>query len=589
VSRAWITGTPRVALRVGLVLVAGATGLVVGDDWRERLAPGAMPLAGPYAWWPIAHAFAGLSLLCAGAMAVVAGVAVRAGTLGVIAGVAWSGPVLALAASGWPVVRAAAVAVALLVLIVLARLMLDLVRGARPGRLSRANLIIDSAVIVVAVAVFLTYAPFFDSDCLRSCAYLGQLVDPGPSVRSSIRGAVQVAWVLAGARILLTSGIVLTASLRPMAVMVAAGGLLAGLGAWGAGVGRAGAAALAPDHAPWWVVPLALGGAVLALALAMRVVRLVATRHRIRSLAESMAGAPPPGTLEEALARALADPGLRVGYAADHSRFVGADGASLGIYHAGPDRVLTPVAREGAAIAGLVHRADLDRDLLVAELGPSVLVALDNERLRALGLARLAELRASRARIVEVADAERRRIERDLHDGAQQRLLAIAFDLRLARMIAERDGRHEAAAALGRSEALALACVEQLRRLCRSIHPQVLSQAGLGPALASLATESPIALEVRADLPTRPPLSVETAAYELVAECLTQSSRRGSAFLEVDAAISNGTLSVEASDGSDRPFELPQRLLDRLGAVGGRLLAAGDGEERRVRAVIPCA
>ena len=160
-------------------------------------------------------------------------------------------------------------------------------------------------------------------------------------------------------------------------------------------------------------------------------------------------------------------------------------------------RVFTSLEQGGKRVAVIGHRPGLDPETLTAELGPSVLVALDNERLRAARLTQLRELRASRARVVAVEDAERRRIERDLHDGAQQRLLAILMDLRAAHQAASRDGEQASADALAEAEALAQAAIEELRRIARGIYPVVLGQAGLLPALRSLADEASVPLTGR--------------------------------------------------------------------------------------------
>jgi signal transduction histidine kinase len=189
---------------------------------------------------------------------------------------------------------------------------------------------------------------------------------------------------------------------------------------------------------------------------------------------------------------------------------------------------------------------------------------------------------------VEIGDDERRRIERDLHDGAQQRLLAIAFDLRLARGTAERAGRSAEAEQLAAAERRALAAVDELRRLCRGIHPQILSQSGLGAALASLADGSAIPLEVEAANIGRAPASVENAAYELVLEALGQAARRGAIALDVQVARQADWLTVIAFDQGPEPLDVPMRLRDRIGATGGELLTAVEDGRAFIRADLPC-
>ena len=209
--------------------------------------------------------------------------------------------------------------------------------------------------------------------------------------------------------------------------------------------------------------------------------------------------------------------------------------------------------------------------------------------------ARLDEVRASRTRIVEAADAARRRLERDLHDGAQQQLVALALNLRLARGRAEADPK---ATAQLLDEALADAerAREDLRELARGLHPAVLTDRGLGPALQLLADRAPLPVELSAELATPLPGPVEIATYFVVAEALTNAAkhagadrarvtvglRDGDAFVEV---ADDGVGGAEASAGSGL-----SGLADRVAALDGRLeVESPSGGGTRVRAAIPCA
>jgi PAS domain S-box-containing protein len=209
--------------------------------------------------------------------------------------------------------------------------------------------------------------------------------------------------------------------------------------------------------------------------------------------------------------------------------------------------------------------------------------------------ARLEEVRASRARIVEAADAARRRLERDLHDGAQQHLVALALNLRFARSQAE--ARPEATVDL-LDEALADAqrATDDLRELARGLHPAVLTDRGLGPALQLLADRAPIPVELSADIPTPLPGPVEIAAYFVASEALTNVVKHaGAAGAMITVARHDGTAVVEVADDGVGGVETSngsglRDLEDRVGALDGRLeVESRPGAGTLVRAAIPCA
>ncbi|MEA2288578.1 MAG: hypothetical protein QOD55_575 [Solirubrobacteraceae bacterium] len=207
--------------------------------------------------------------------------------------------------------------------------------------------------------------------------------------------------------------------------------------------------------------------------------------------------------------------------------------------------------------------------------------------------ARTEELRASRGRIVQAADAARRRIERDLHDGAQQRLVSLAIEIRLARSRVEKDPASAVPFLERVGEELSEASAE-LRELARGIHPAVLTDRGLAPAIAALAARAPFPVEV-VDLPAdRLPAEIETTAYFTVAEALTNVAKYARAThatvrvaCEGDDAVvevvDDGVGGASAADGSGLTG-----LADRIGACDGSLsVASPPGEGTRVRAVLP--
>src|SRR5215203_1934569 len=206
-----------------------------------------------------------------------------------------------------------------------------------------------------------------------------------------------------------------------------------------------------------------------------------------------------------------------------------------------------------------------------------------------------AELRASRARIVEAADAARRRLERDLHDGAQQRLVELAISLRLAR--ARLDAEPAQARELLDAALDGLtAATDELRELARGIHPAALSNGGLRPAVAALVSRSSVPVRL-GDVPDeRFPAAIEATAYFTIAEALTNAARHAEAKrVDVEATLSDGWLRIEVRDdgrgGADPDSGTGLRgLADRVAAIEGRLkVSSTAGAGTSVRAEIPCA
>ena len=177
----------------------------------------------------------------------------------------------------------------------------------------------------------------------------------------------------------------------------------------------------------------------------------------------------------------------------ERGRYVDSTGQEVELPPIGSGRTVTPVERDGERVAAIIHDASLTEDSgLVEAVGSAAALALENERLDAELRARLEDLRASRARLVEAGMAERRRLERDLHDGAQQRLVSLALSLRLARNKVDSDPGGAVEVMDGAARELELA-LEELRELARGIHPAVLSDRGLDAALRTLAARAPAA------------------------------------------------------------------------------------------------
>jgi len=209
--------------------------------------------------------------------------------------------------------------------------------------------------------------------------------------------------------------------------------------------------------------------------------------------------------------------------------------------------------------------------------------------------ARVAELETSRERVVDAAEAERLRIERDLHDGAQQRLVALAMDLGLAKAKFA-DDIDAAAGLVDQAHAQAKEALTELRNLVRGVHPPVLTERGLDAALSGLAALCPVPVEMHVDVPVRPKSSVEAVAYFMVAEALTnvaKHSRARHAKVVVEGHGYPGTLTVMVSDdgigGADVNSPGLRGLADRVSGVDGRLsVESPSGGPTIIAAELPC-
>ena len=259
-----------------------------------------------------------------------------------------------------------------------------------------------------------------------------------------------------------------------------------------------------------------------------------------------------------------------------------------------PSRAVSEVRLEDRLVAAIVHDSSLlDDPGLVRAVSAAAALALENERLDAELRAKVDELRASRTRIIEVTLAERRRLERDLHDGAQQRLVSVALGLRLVQDRLRDDPgavRELLEAADGELEA----ALAELRELARGIHPAVLSDRGLDAALEALASRAPLPVDLDARVRERLPEPVELAAYFVIAEALTNVAKYANASrATVRAVRHDGRLLVEVSDdgvgGADPSSGSGLRgLADRVAALDGTLeLRSTGGRGTVLRADIP--
>ena len=293
--------------------------------------------------------------------------------------------------------------------------------------------------------------------------------------------------------------------------------------------------------------------------------------------------------LRDTLAKALGDLSLCLVYWA--GRWVDREGRSVEL----PERGVTEVERNGERIGALVHDPALeDEPELVDAVAAAAALAMENERLEAELRARVVELQESRAKLIEVSMAERRRLERDLHDGAQQRLVALSVQVALAKrkLHTDPDAAEELLDRAGGELSLAL---EELRELARGIHPAILTDRGLEPALQALIDRAPLDVELAEAPQERLPAAVEAAAYFVVAESLTNVAKYAQAdHATVTVQRQNGHAVVEVRDdgvgGADPASGTGLRgLADRLTIVDGRLeVVSPAGIGTTVRAQIPC-
>jgi signal transduction histidine kinase len=302
------------------------------------------------------------------------------------------------------------------------------------------------------------------------------------------------------------------------------------------------------------------------------------TRARVARLVVDIAAVPPVGGLSSMLARSLRDPSFLVLYPTGDHSMVDAGGHPSA---PGERQTVTRVVRSGDTVAVLAHRPRLfDDPVLAAEITTAARLALDNERLQALTRARLTDLQASRARIVRTGDAERRRLERDLHDGAQQHLVSLSLALSLA---AIRASEPAVAARLNGARSEVAIALGELRSLARGIYPRELADEGLGAALQTLAEGSAAPVTIDRVPSRRFPHEVEDAAYQLLSR-LIRGSSGGPA--RICASGDDDQLRIEVT--LERAPAGLAALEDRVGAIGGELRLEHSAAGVIVQAVLPC-
>jgi len=315
----------------------------------------------------------------------------------------------------------------------------------------------------------------------------------------------------------------------------------------------------------------------IAIAVAWEWLRGRQARGRAARLVSELAASPPIGALRGHLATVLGDSDLRLLYPSGAGTVVDAAGRSEEL-DPPAGRMATPVLRGGTVVAIIEHDADVLQDPgEVDEVVAAARLGLEHERLQAELRAQLDALRLARRRIVELGDAQRKRLERDLHDGAQQHLIALSIGLRLI----DRDARTAdllAAASLEVDRAL-----DDLRDVAHGIFPAILDDEGLAAAVEALAEDSAVTMTIRELVDTRCPSSVEIAAYQVVLAAV----RSATGPVEVRIRHDPARLIVDVALPS-MPDDAVDDVADRIGAVDGTVSLARKDDGTTLSAEIPC-
>jgi signal transduction histidine kinase len=348
-------------------------------------------------------------------------------------------------------------------------------------------------------------------------------------------------------------------------------------------------------HPTWfWIVVIAPLSVPVALAAGLLWGRTA--RSAVADLVVELERTP-PGSVRDALARTLRDPSLELAlWLPERGAYVDSEGRPRELSAAGSDRAVTVLGPVESPVAALVHDPTLlERRGLLEAAGAAARLALENERLQAELRLQLEEVRSSRARIVQAGDNERRRLERNLHDGAQQRLLGLGLALKLAREQLGA-GANGTAELLVEAEDELRAALDELRELARGIHPAILTDQGLAAAVRSLAERSAVPVTILALPYERLGEPVEAAAYFVVSEALANVTKYAHASnVRVNITRRDALAVVDIEDdgvgGADPAAGSGLRgLLDRIQALDGQLsIDSSPGRGTRIRAEIPCA
>jgi signal transduction histidine kinase len=350
----------------------------------------------------------------------------------------------------------------------------------------------------------------------------------------------------------------------------------------------------------WWVAQIRWAAFVtLAIAPVVFLTGLLQARlarSALGDLVVELRADLAPADLRDALARTLRDPSLDLAYwLPEFDTYADVDGRPLDLDDLGRGRATTLIDRKGEHVAALLHDPSLeDEPELLGAVTAAAGITVENGRLQAELRARLEELRGSRARVIDAGQKERQRLERNLHDGAQQRLIALSLELSLLEQ--RLSGDSDVTTQLDQARREIALSLEELRDVARGIHPAVLSGHGLEVALESIAARASVPVRLNVALEGRFPERLEVVAYYVVSESLANIAKHARATrATVDVGREDGQMVVEVVDdgigGADTERGSGLRgLADRVEALGGRLRVwTPHGGGTRVKAEIPCA
>jgi signal transduction histidine kinase len=437
-------------------------------------------------------------------------------------------------------------------------------------------------VLVLGVLPALAFDPHAPPVCTQCPTNLLTVTDRSDTWADLNRAGLYLGLGWAFALAALTTSRFVRASAGSRAVFAAGSCYLALVAAWfGYSLDRGVLSNGTAERRLWLAQAAAL--LVLVAGVAWSWARNRSARSAVARLVIDLAQSPPPGGLRDVLASTIGDHDLVLAYPLDATGdLVDAQGRHV---HPERSRQQTRLMRGGRVVAVLAHAPGiLDDEQRVEEVTAAARLALENERLQAVLRARLQELRASRARIVEAGDAERKSLERDLHDGAQQRLVGLSLSLRLARATLANEVGPEAVGHLDDAEAELRDAITELRGLAHGIFPAVLADEGLAAAIEAIAEEGRVPVRVRGAVEGRFPPQVETAAYMVVAEV----TRATSSSVVVDAKRAEDALLVAVTARDDLGLDVVA-LEDRVGALGGLLsVERTDDGYVTLQAELPC-
>jgi len=317
-------------------------------------------------------------------------------------------------------------------------------------------------------------------------------------------------------------------------------------------------------------------------------------RASVGELVEALGINQGPADLQQAVARALRDPSVRLAYwLPEFDSYADVDGRKTEL-ESSPGRSSTAVKRDDQTVAMLLHDAALnDEPRLLASVVSAIGMTIENAQLQVELRARLEELRGSRARILQAEQSERRRLERDLHDGAQHRLIALSLEL--GELGDHLDGDREMRMRIEAARREVMASLAELRDLAHGIHPAAVSDHGLAVALESVATRATVPVQVIGATPDRLPEPVELAAFYIACEALANVARHAeatSAVVELERTPTALVIDIRDDGVGGASAETGtglRGLADRVEALGGRLQVwSPRGGGTRLRAEIPC-